>query len=107
MAHDDDRQNGTPPDHLCVAPVQSTPVLWALVEGADPAIHCWDDECLVHHALSNDTHRITAWAAELLEALDAAAPISSGALANRFGLDGHVVQAALESLARLELVTRA
>jgi hypothetical protein len=108
MAHDDDSfEHALTADNLSAAPTPSTGALWTLVAGANPGIQCWEDECLVHHALSNDTHRIAAWAAELLAALGDAAPISSGELADRVGLDGEVVEAALESLARLELVTRA
>ena len=104
---DDKYPHATPREHLSATPVHGTSRLWALVAGADPTIHCWEDECLVHHALSNDTHRVAAWAAELLMALDDSAPISSAALADRFGLEDGVVREALESLARLELVTRA
>jgi len=81
--------------------------VWTLLEGSDLAFQWFDDECLVHHALSNDTHRLAGWAAGLLAALVEMSPASRQALADRCGLDVDDVTAALDSLADLELVVRA
>jgi hypothetical protein len=56
-----------------VTPLESPPAIhWTLSYGADLAIRVWGDDCVVHHALSNDTHRLAAELAELMDA-DAAA----------------------------------
>lgn len=79
---------------------------WTLTYGADLDCRFWDEECLVHHALSNDTHRVAAWAGQLLTALDATRPVSTAELAAQFELTPDDAEEALESLRQLELVQR-
>lgn len=78
---------------------------WTLTPGADLACHFWGDECVVHHALSNDTHRLAAWAGQLLLSLEEAGATSSEHLAERLERDPDEVEQALAALAQLELVT--
>ena len=87
--------------------MESRSNLWAVQEGADLAFEWWEDECLVHHALSNDTHRIASWTALLLEVLMEMPFATTQALADRCDLAVDEVSEALDSLARLELVVRA
>lgn len=39
---------------------------WQIVRSAAPAVRKWGDEYVVHHALSNDTYRLSATAGRLL-----------------------------------------
>jgi hypothetical protein len=39
---------------------------WRIAPGAEPLLRAWGDEVVVHHALSNDTHRLTALAGQVL-----------------------------------------
>lgn len=64
----------------------------------------WDDECLVHHALSNDTHRLSAWAAEVLFELAEAGPASPAVLAERLAMTETDIDRVLSTLSRLDLV---
>ena len=42
---------------------------WRLADGSSPCVVWWGDECVVHHLVSNDTHRLSAPAGRLLERL--------------------------------------
>ena len=76
---------------------------WRLAPGADPALHTWGDECVVHHALSNDTYRLAGDAGRILSKLaDAAATGTSGPGVLVF--DDPASQEVLEVLADLGLV---
>lgn len=74
------------------------------MDGASLVCRRWDDECVVHHALSNDTHRLTSWAGQLLMALEERRALTTDELAARLNLEPTDVDAALLSLAQLELV---
>jgi predicted transcriptional regulator len=78
--------------------------LWVLTHGADLAIHVWGDDCVVHHALSNDTHRLAAWLAPALKRLAQAPAASLAELADLMGLDSHDAMDTLEQLERLQLI---
>lgn len=84
----------------------AAPEIWCLTPGADLAVHCWGDECLVHHGLSNDTHRLSRWAADLLRTLGQGS-MSCAALARHQDMDPTDVDEALKTLAGLDLVQRA
>lgn len=90
----------TPPS---TAPAAATG-LWTVSAGADLAVRQWGDECLVHHALSNDTHRLSAWAAEVLFELADAGPASPAVLAEHLAMAETDIDLALTTLARLDLV---
>lgn len=77
---------------------------WTLTPGAELAIRVWGDDCLVHHALSNDTHRLAAWLVPALQRLAAAPPPSLDELAMLMGADADSAADALGQLERLLLV---
>jgi PqqD family protein of HPr-rel-A system len=79
---------------------------WMLTYGADLACRFWGEECVVHHALSNDTHRLSAWAGQLLLSLADGARSSAELSTLHAELDAEDIDAALTSLAGLELVRR-
>jgi hypothetical protein len=87
--------------------MQNLPLLrWNMTYGADLACRFWGEECLVHHALSNDTHRLAAWAGRLLMALLGMGVASTEALSEYLDQDAAEVEAALVVLAELDLVSR-
>lgn len=78
---------------------------WQLTPGHDLALHYWDEECLVHHRASNDTHRVAAWVGQLLEDLrDQGAQGTGQMLAAFEGLDESSLAQTLEQLALLHLI---
>jgi hypothetical protein len=77
---------------------------WALTYGADLSIRVWGDDCLVHHALSNDTHRLAAWLAPALERLGEAPPAHLDELAALMDADAETAADALQQLEQLLLV---
>lgn len=79
---------------------------WCLTPDADLSWHRWGDEVLVHHAASNDTHRLSAWAAALLLELVGRPRLDRDALAAACELDPSDVDEAMQALAELELVMR-
>jgi hypothetical protein len=87
--------------------MQTLPLLrWNMTYGADLSCRFWGDECLVHHALSNDSHRLAAWAGRLLMALTDMEAASTEVLADYLGQDADEVETALAALAKLDLVSR-
>lgn len=79
---------------------------WTLTYGADLAVRVWGDDCLVHHALSNDTHRLAAWLEPALSRLAQPQPASAEELAELMGTDTDGAVDALQQLERLLLVQR-
>ncbi|NRF66538.1 HPr-rel-A system PqqD family peptide chaperone [Aquincola sp. S2] len=80
---------------------------WCLDATAEAAWRRWDGECVVHHALSNDTHRLSELAGELLERLHReAVPWTSCALADACDADVEDIDATLHGLAEIGLVLR-
>jgi hypothetical protein len=79
---------------------------WTLTPGADLMIRAWDADCVVHHALSNDTHRIAAWLVPALERLARPAPAGLAELCALLEADEDTVAMALQELERLLLVER-
>ncbi|CAN5209817.1 hypothetical protein BH11PSE10_BH11PSE10_16540 [soil metagenome] len=79
---------------------------WMLTYGADLDCRFWGDECVVHHALSNDTHRLAAWAGHLLLALQRGALPAGELHALQEDIDPTDIDEALSSLALLDLVSR-
>ncbi|WP_156392015.1 MULTISPECIES: hypothetical protein [unclassified Roseateles] len=82
----------------------ATPLGWTLTYGADLSIRVWGDDCLVHHALSNDTHRLAAWLVPALERLAEQPPASLDELATLMDADLETAADALQQLQRLSLV---
>ncbi|WP_284615873.1 HPr-rel-A system PqqD family peptide chaperone [Aquabacterium humicola] len=79
--------------------------LWRLDATADLAWRHWDGEFVVHHALSNDTHRLSDLAGELLLLLTRGTR-SIAALAAELDADEPLVDDTLAALAGLGLVER-
>lgn len=73
---------------------------WRVAPGASPAIRAWGGEYVVHHALSNDTHRLSEAAGRILTGLIAAAESGAPALISSDD------DATLAALAELGFVTR-
>jgi predicted Rossmann fold nucleotide-binding protein DprA/Smf involved in DNA uptake len=88
-----------------LAGVRSGASGWRVLPQADPAIRRWDQEWIVHHALSNHTFRLNAPAGALLAALGPA-PRTVADLAAAIGAEPDEVDALLAELAVLELVER-
>ena len=79
---------------------------WQLLPGSEPTIHRWGDEYVVHHALSNDTYRLSLGAGRLLSEMMSAAnePANCGTSASlTCGADA---EACLMALADLGFVTQ-
>ena len=83
----------------------STP-RWALTYGADLSIRVWGDDCLVHHALSNDTHRLAAWLVPGLRRLAEQPPAGFDELAALMDADSEMTADVLQQLEQLLLVQR-
>jgi hypothetical protein len=79
---------------------------WSLTYGADLSIRVWDDDCLVHHALSNDTHRLAAWLVPALRRLAEQPPASLEELATLMEADDATALDAMQQLEQLLLVQR-
>jgi PqqD family protein of HPr-rel-A system len=77
---------------------------WAAMPGADLAWRLLDEGCVVHHALTNDTHVLAAWIAPLLEALSRPGEHSTEALARCVDEAPDEVAAVLAELAALRLI---
>lgn len=77
-----------------------------LTHGADLSLRVWGDDCLVHHALSNDTHRLAAWLVPALQRLGQQPPASLDELAGLMEADVDSAADALQQLERLLLVER-
>jgi hypothetical protein len=78
---------------------------WQIRADAHPAWRLWDSEYVVHHALSNDTFRLSEAAGRLLVCMSGCeAPCTVPALAEASEMDGSDVQSVLELLAQLGLV---
>ncbi len=88
-------------DRLHVAQVGAAgAVRWCVAADANPVVRRWGGEVVVHHALSNDTYRLTPQAGDVLTALMAAGgPLDGGPVDARDA-------ACLLALADLGLVTR-
>ena len=81
-----------------------TPIRWSLAVGADPEWRRWDDEFVVHHALANDTHRLSAPAGRALEYLATVGSIDSLDLAHACAIGEDQASETLTALAELGFV---
>ena len=78
---------------------------WRMDSMAELAWRHWDGEYVVHHALSNDTHRLSEFAGDVLLQLAACpAPIGSAALAEALDAEDEEVAATLLALAEVGFV---
>jgi PqqD family protein of HPr-rel-A system len=79
---------------------------WSLASEASLALRRWDDEYVVHHAQSNDTHRISGTAGRILQMLSEAGMLDIDGLVRDGELDAVEVHETLLALAELDLVTQ-
>lgn len=80
---------------------------WQIRADAHLAWRLWDGEYVVHHALSNDTFRLSEAAGRLLVFLfDCDAPRTVPTLAAACQMDGSDLQSVLEQLAQLGFVVQ-
>lgn len=78
---------------------------WRLASHARPAWHEWDGEVVVHHALTNETHRLAHPAGKALAALAARRrPMPVADLARACGSDASAVEGLMRVLGALDLV---
>lgn len=78
---------------------------WQLLAAAAPAMRAYGGEFVVHHALSNDTYRLSANAGAVLSTFLAADGESACESGLRFP-DDPDVESTLQALAELGFVTR-
>lgn len=79
---------------------------WMIAPGAAPLVKVWGGECVVHHALSNETHRLVAAAARILTEL-ADSPADSASASGQTGALEHAeALEVLQVLYRLDLIAR-
>lgn len=79
---------------------------WQLTAGADPALHTWQGEYIVHHALSNDTHRLSESAGRILLELAAAGSQGVRDPGQSLALSDEEARTTLTALADLGFVTQ-
>jgi predicted transcriptional regulator len=78
---------------------------WRVDSTAELAWRHWDGEYVVHHALSNDTHRLSDFAGHVLLQLAACpAPVSCATLAETLDADDEDVAETLKALAEVGFV---
>lgn len=79
---------------------------WTLDTLAEPSFRQWDGETVVHHQLSNDTHRLAEPAGWILGRLDAADALAVDELAADSPYDAADLSPALHALGALGLIQR-
>jgi hypothetical protein len=81
------------------------PLRWQIVRTADPALRRWGGEYLAHHALSNDTYRLSGPAGRILTELMAAQSDPGGRSASPLQPEEAEAEAALSVLADLGFIS--
>lgn len=89
-----------------ITPDSASPPHWTLTHGADLAIRVWDEDCVVHHALSNDTHRLAAWLVPALQRLGEQPPAGLDELAALMEVEPATATDTLQQLEQVLLVRR-
>ncbi len=80
---------------------------WRIVRNSAPALRQWGDEYVVHHALSNDTYRLSAPGGRILTELMAADMSHAGGIGSSLLPEEHAdVGIALSALAELGFVAQ-
>lgn len=80
--------------------MDTSSVLWRVAPDAQLRLRFWDDECVLYHGASGDTHRLPDLVGHLLERLQQA-PASVPVLAEAINLHEEDVESSLQELARL------
>lgn len=80
---------------------------WRLTDGHDLRLRCWDEACVAHHLASNQTHRLSLGAGQVLELLLSQGSQSATELAEHFeDATAAEIEALLHELRPLLLVER-
>jgi hypothetical protein len=79
---------------------------WTLNPQAALSCRRWDGETVVHHLLSNDTHRLAEPAGWILHRLRDAGPLAAAEIAAGSPYDAADLAPALASLSELDLLVR-
>lgn len=79
---------------------------WTLNAQADLSCRHWDGETVVHHRLSNDTHRLAEPAGWVLDRLAAAVALDANEIAADSPYAAADLTPALDALTRLGLIAR-
>ncbi len=78
---------------------------WRIADHAEPVWRYWDGEYVFHHALSNDTHRLSDEAGTVLLRLIEAGELEQHALSEACELHEEDVDIILSALAKIDFVT--
>ncbi len=79
---------------------------WRIVPDAAPAVCRWSDEYVAHHALSNDTYRLSATAGQILTELMAAETGRAVDMGNTASMEAADAERSLSALAELGFITQ-
>jgi hypothetical protein len=79
---------------------------WRILPGAEPAVHRWGDEFVVHHAMSNDTYRLSVTAGRILSEIMMAAIGPAGGGASAGLTDDAEAETCLSTLVDLGFLTQ-
>ena len=77
---------------------------WRIADNAGLVWHHWDGEYVFHHALSNDTHRLSEAAGAVLLHLLGQGETGQATLAESCGLHEDDVDVILSTLAKIDFV---
>jgi len=80
--------------------MEPTPHAWRIAPDAQLKLRYWDDECVLYHGASGDTHRLEDLVGHMLERM-LQSPASIPELAEAIDLHTEDVESALNELARL------
>lgn len=80
------------------------PRFWRIADHADLAWRHWEGEYVFHHALANDTHRLSAAAGELLLRLIEVGEVEESSLAEALAIPRETLDVILSSLAKIDFV---
>lgn len=84
--------------------MSAPPRFWRIADQAGLAWRHWDGEYVFHHALSNDTHRLSQSAGVVLLRLLEGGEMEQAALAEACELDSEYLDAILSALVKIDFV---
>jgi hypothetical protein len=79
---------------------------WSIVRSSAPSLRRWGNEVVVHHALSNDTYRLSATAGLALSQLMPDDMVHADGMDGLIPLDDADIESALLTLAELGFVAQ-
>lgn len=80
--------------------MSTPPALWQIADNAQLKFRFWDDECVLYHGASGDTHRLPELVGKLLQQL-LQAPADTAALADSINLHEEDVVSILHHMSHL------